>query len=166
MIVLKNVLVATDFSPPSEAALTYARALSRTFGASLHVLHVAENLFLRPTPLDPHAMVATKIRALNDCLTDCDRTMLRARPIIEVSDSPAAVIVNYATREGIDLIVMGTHGRNAVSQLLVGSVAERVVRLAPCPVLTVRRPEHEFVIPDSPMQGGHHDSPEEHSRRD
>jgi nucleotide-binding universal stress UspA family protein len=166
MIVLKHVLVATDFSPPSEAALTYARALAKTFGASLHVLHVAENFFLRSTPSDPHAIVAAKMRTLTDRLADFDRTVLRARPVVQVSDSPAEAIVEYAQAEGVDLIVIGTHGRSAVSQLLVGSVAERVVRLAPCPVLTVRRPEHEFVIPDSPTPGGGHDSPQEHSRRD
>ena len=63
--------------------------------------------------------------------------------------SPAAAIVDYARREQIDLIVMGTHGRGGVAHLLMGSVAERVVRTAPCPVLTVRHPEHEFVLPDA-----------------
>jgi len=57
--------------------------------------------------------------------------------------------VDYATKERIDLIVTGTHGRGAVAHLLMGSVAERIVRTAPCPVLTVRRPEHEFVVPDT-----------------
>ena len=56
-------------------------------------------------------------------------------------------IVRYAQREPIDLIVMGTHGRGAMAHLLIGSVAENVVRKAPCPVLTVRHPEHEFVTP-------------------
>jgi nucleotide-binding universal stress UspA family protein len=58
--------------------------------------------------------------------------------------------VKYAKARQIDLIVMGTHGRGTVAQILEGSVAERVVRLAPCPVLTVRHPEHEFVVPDLP----------------
>ena len=57
--------------------------------------------------------------------------------------------MQYATEHGIDLIVMGTHGRKALGHLLVGSVAERVVRAAPCPVLTVRHPEHEFLVPDA-----------------
>jgi len=166
MIVLKHILVATDFSPPSEAALTYGRALARTFGASLHLLHVAENFFMRSTPFDPHAIVAGKMRTLDDCLSDYDRTVLRARPIVEMSDSPADAIVEYAQSERVDLIVIGTHRRSAVSQLLVGSVAERVVRFAPCPVLTVRRPEHEFVVPDSLTEGGRHDSPQENSRCD
>jgi nucleotide-binding universal stress UspA family protein len=61
----------------------------------------------------------------------------------------AAAIVDYAAQHAIDLIVMGTHGRGAISHLLMGSVAERVVRTAGCPVLTVHHPEHEFVLPDA-----------------
>jgi nucleotide-binding universal stress UspA family protein len=59
--------------------------------------------------------------------------------------------VNYAKETGADLIVMGTHGRGAMAHLLMGSVAERVVRLAGCPVLVVRHPEHEFLVPDTLM---------------
>jgi nucleotide-binding universal stress UspA family protein len=58
-------------------------------------------------------------------------------------------IVGYAKENDVDLIIMGTHGRGAIAHLLMGSVAERVVRTAPCPVLTVRHPEHEFVLPDA-----------------
>jgi len=65
------------------------------------------------------------------------------------SNSPSVAIVDYAKQARVDLIVTGTHGRGAVAHLLMGSVAERVVRTAPCPVLTVRHPEHEFVIPDA-----------------
>lgn len=164
MILLQHVLVATDFSRPSEAALTYGRALARTFGSTLHLLHVVENDFLRATPADPRALATASKRTLNGRLTDEDWIALRARAVLEVSDSPAQAIADYARREAIDLIVMGTHGRNAVAQLLVGSVAERVVRIAPCPVLTVRHPEHEFVIPDCSEQRGSHDSSEEYSR--
>jgi nucleotide-binding universal stress UspA family protein len=63
--------------------------------------------------------------------------------------SPALTIVEYAQNHEIDLIVMGTHGRGALAHLFMGSVAERVVRLARCPVLTVRHPEHEFIRPDA-----------------
>ena len=62
---------------------------------------------------------------------------------------PAHAITEYAKEAAVDLIVLGTHGRGAVAHLLMGSVAERVVRTAPCPVLTVRHPEHEFVLPDA-----------------
>jgi nucleotide-binding universal stress UspA family protein len=165
MIVLRNVLVATDFEAASDAALTYGRALARNFGASLHLLHVAENQFLRPSPTDPSIIKAAYLRSLNDRLTIDDRGGLSARAILEVSDSPADAIVEYARGASIDLIVMGTRGRSTMSQLLMGSVAERVVRFAPCPVLTVRHPEHDFVIPDSPERRDDHDSAQKHPRR-
>jgi nucleotide-binding universal stress UspA family protein len=148
MMMLKQVLVATDFSPPSAAAMIYGRALARRFGATLHVLHVAENFFLRPTSAQPHTLMAAKTRTLNETVTDDDRATLHAVATVDVSDSPAEAIAEYARLQNIDLILMGTHGRSGISQFLVGSVAERVVRTAPCPVLTVRHPEHEFVIPD------------------
>jgi nucleotide-binding universal stress UspA family protein len=73
---------------------------------------------------------------------------LNATAVLEISDHPAEEIVKHARAHNINLIVMGTHGRGAMAQLLVGSVAERVVRTAPCPVLTVRHPEREFVVPE------------------
>ena len=82
-------------------------------------------------------------------LSEEDREKLRATPILRTSNAPAAAIADYAKEERIDLIVMGTHGRGAIAHLLLGSVAERVVRSAPCPVLTVRSPEREFVVPDA-----------------
>jgi nucleotide-binding universal stress UspA family protein len=149
MIVLKDVLVATDFSPPSDSALIYGRALARAFGATLHVLHVTENLFMRATAADPHAAKASVMRTLEERLTADDRAQLHARAVLETSDHPADAIIEYATSARADLIVMGTHGRSGLSHLLVGSVAERVVRNAPCPVLTLRQPEREFVVPDT-----------------
>jgi nucleotide-binding universal stress UspA family protein len=163
MIALKRVLVATDFSPPSDVALTYGRALARAFGASLHLLHVVENHFLRVSFADRADLDDSHRRWLEDRLTPDDRR-LGACAVLEASDSPAAAIVEYARRSSIDLIIMGTHGRSAMSQLLVGSVAERVVRTAPCPVLTVRHPEHEFVVPDNSERRDDHDSPQEDPR--
>ncbi len=150
MIVMTQILVATDFSEASAAAMDYGRALARTFGASLHLLHVMENPFLRPHVADPHMIKNAALSHLFDRLTDDDRRTLHATAVLETSDDPADEIVKYAKTRQIDLIVMGTHGRGTVAQLLVGSVAERVVRTAPCPVLTVRHPEHEFVVPDLP----------------
>jgi nucleotide-binding universal stress UspA family protein len=149
MIALKRILVATDFGPAAEAALTYGRALAKNFGATLTVMHVAENFFLRATTADPHALKAALARRLEERLTADDRSALHARAVLETSDQPADAINTYAKQAEIDLIVMGTHGRNGISHLLVGSVAERVVRTASCPVLTVKHPEHEFVIPDA-----------------
>jgi nucleotide-binding universal stress UspA family protein len=146
MIVLKKVLVATDFGPASDAALTYGRALACTFGAALDVLHVADNFFFRSTPSDPHALIAAKTQAINDRIAAQGGRAVDAHAVVEISDDPADAIVGYARREAIDAIVVGTHGRTGVQHLLVGSVAERVVRTAPCPVLTVRHPEREFVV--------------------
>jgi nucleotide-binding universal stress UspA family protein len=152
MIMLKNVLVPTDFGEASDAALVYGRALARTFGADLHLLHVMDNTFLRPIATDPFALKAAAYRHLDGRLTPADRDELHARTVIEVSDEPATVIIDYAKSFPIDLIVMGTHGRQGVAHVLMGSVAERVVRTAPCPVLTVRHPEREFVVDDSAEQ--------------
>ena len=69
--------------------------------------------------------------------------------VVLVSTAPAAAIVNHARESGTDLIVIGTRGRGGIAHLVMGSVAERVVQTAPCPVLTVRHPEHEFVLADA-----------------
>jgi nucleotide-binding universal stress UspA family protein len=158
MIVLKKILVATDFSEPSEAALAYGRELARSFGAQLTVLHVAENVAARAYGADgivfvepelQHDVDAAARKRVDALLSNEDRDVLRAEAVVLTSNVTAGTIVEYAKSESIDLIVMGTHGRGAVAHLLMGSVAERVVRTAPCPVLTVRHPEHEFVLPDA-----------------
>ena len=157
MILLKQILVATDFSDASGAALEHGRALASSFGATLHVLHAMENGFLRPVPGDPHALKAATARELEHCLTADDRASLRAIATIETADTPAEAIVGYAKRHTIDLVVMGTHGRAGLERLLLGGVAETVVRTAPCPVLTVRHPEHDFVVPDTLPDTAHHE---------
>jgi len=156
MILLNSVLVATDFSETSDAALTYGRNLARAFGAKLHVLHVAESVTttiaaeLYPAVLgDLQSEVEDAARKrLDALLTTDDRTGFGTKTVIRVSSSPAAAIVGYAKAAHIDLIVIGTHGRGAVSQLLMGSVAEKVVRTAGCPVMVVRPNEHDFIVPD------------------
>ena len=158
MIALKKILVATDFSEPSDAALAYGRELARTFGASLTVVHVVDNILTRAYGTDGVVLVDPELqreietsaqRQVDSLLFDEDRQALGAVGLVITSTSPSAAIVTYAHDASVDLIVMGTHGRGAIAQLLMGSVAERVVRVAPCPVLTVRHPEHEFVLPDA-----------------
>ena len=157
MIRIKNVLVATDFSAPSAIALDYGRELARTYGARLHVLHVVEDLRWRyATDMAPTALIgiqedieaSARVR-LDGVLADEDRRQLRAHATVVTAVAPSEAIVTYATAEAVDVIVMGTKGRSGLAHLLMGSVAERVVRLAPCPVLTVRHPEHEFLAPDA-----------------
>lgn len=133
-----RLLVATDFSAPSDAALGYARTLAGTFGATLHVLSVIDNQFLRVALGDPRNQETAALRQLHDRLTDEDRRRFRALPVVERSDAPADEIASYARTHDVDLIVMGTHGRSGMARILMGSVAEKVVRTAPCPVLTLR----------------------------
>ena len=157
MILLKNILVATDFGEASDAALSYGRDLARTYGATLHVLHVAENLVVRYANDEALALLPqlqTDVdeaarKRMAELVTHEDRTMLRAKPVVLEAFGPAEAIVEYAKTYNVDIIVMGTHGRGGFAHLLMGSVAERVVRTAPCPVLTVRHPEHEFIVPDA-----------------
>ena len=157
MIVLKNILVATDFGEQSDAALTYGRDLARTFGGRLHVLHVAENIVVRFANETSSAVLPelqTQIeedrrKRIEALVTSENKTTLNATAAVITSMGTAETIVQYAKDHATDLIVMGTHGRRALEHLLMGSVAERVVRTAPCPVLTVRHPEREFVVPDA-----------------
>jgi len=159
MITLKNVLVATDFGEASESALAYGREFARAFGATLHVAHVVENVFTRAAAAGEFGaadlgglmqdLEAAARKQLEAAVAEDDRRELHARPVLLTSSSAALGVVNYAAEAKIDLVVIGTHGRGAFSKILMGSVAERVVRTAPCPVLTVRNPEHEFIHPDA-----------------
>jgi nucleotide-binding universal stress UspA family protein len=156
MIKMTNVLVATDFSDASEPALVYGREFARTFGAALHVLHVVENPMLWTGPEAAGVdfarlqaeLEASAQNTLNRIVTAEDRQQLKAIPVVRTG-SAAIEIAGYAKAEGIDMILIGTHGRGIVRQLLMGSVAEKVVRIAPCPVLTVRPHEHDFIQPDA-----------------
>jgi nucleotide-binding universal stress UspA family protein len=157
MIKLTNILVATDFSDASASAINYGREFARTFGARLHVLHVVENSMMLAGP-EAVGVDFARLQAdlevgahntLNGIVTQEDREQLGAIAVVRTGSSPALEIADYAGAEGIDIIVMGTHGRGLMSHLLMGNVAEKVVRIAPCPVLTVRLPEHEFIQPDA-----------------
>ncbi len=159
MMALKSILVATDFGEASNAALNYGRELARTFGATLHVLHVADDVYMRlggdayvaVLPDLQKDVEAAAHRQLDELLIDNDPNPLPVKKAVVTSAATAIAIVQYARDMGIDLIIVGTHGRGAVTHLLMGSVAERVVRTAHCPVLTVRHPEHDFVTPDALM---------------
>ena len=145
MIALKRILVATDFGEAANAALTYGRALARRFGATLHVLHIMENVFVGPLAPDPAVLERSAVANVNGMLTAEDRRALSIHTITWMSTRPAAAIVVYARKNDIDLIVLGTNGRNGMAHVVMGSVAEKVVRTAPCPVLTVRHPQREFI---------------------
>jgi nucleotide-binding universal stress UspA family protein len=158
MISLHRILVATDFGEAAEAALSYGRELARAFHATLTVLHVADNVLAAGYGIEGYAGAYPDLqrsveesarKQLEVVLSEEDARELGATTVLRVSNAPALTIVNFARDEGSDLIIMGTHGRGPMAHLLMGSVAERVVRTAPCPVLTVKHPEHEFVLPDA-----------------
>jgi len=155
MIALKQILVPTDFSEPSAVALKYARAFATTFGASLHLLHVIETSALFTAVPDGVFLLTENLweqvehnarTQLVALLPEDEQKAYQARQVTR-QGSPFVEIVRYAREQDIDLIIMGTHGRGPIAHMLLGSVAEKVVRKAPCPVLTVRQPEHEFVMP-------------------
>jgi nucleotide-binding universal stress UspA family protein len=121
------------------------------------VLHVSQNALNLVGP-EPFGVDFVKMQAdideaarikLHRLVSEQDRTDLRAVTVVRNTSAPAYEIIAYARDANIDLMVLGTHGRRAMAHLLVGSVAEKVVRLAPCPVLTVHHPEHEFVLPEA-----------------
>ncbi len=155
MIALKNILVPTDFSETSDVALTYARELASAFQSALHVLHVLADPYAQPWAVETSEFSLSGLakqwedganERLTNLFSKTERKKLGVRLVTRLGH-PVVQILHYAKDEAIDLIVMGTLGRGPVAHMLIGSVAEKVVRQAPCPVLTVRHPEHEFVRP-------------------
>ena len=155
---ISKILVATDFSDDSNYALSYAVEMAQRFSAELIVLHVDQPLApvmvseLNPG-LDLGAMnrIAEEQRLL--ALREVDKTVdrlrekqLKVRGLLRVG-APFLEIVITAQNENVDLIVIGTHGRSGLAHVLMGSVAERVVRKTHCPVLTVRHPDRKFKHP-------------------
>ena len=156
MIALKNILVATDFSEPSAVALNYGRDLARSYDATLHVVHVIEDLLALHGPEIGFAIAdvernieAAVRRDLDAAITPSDRESLDIRTTITRAPNVSHAISDYAKDHAIDLIIVGTHGRGAFQRFLIGSVAERVMRTAPCPVLTVRTHERDFIDADT-----------------
>ena len=145
MLTIKNILLAQDFSSSAREALPYALRIAERTGATLHVLFAE---VLHEDLADPAAFAASKARDLEDQMqasldaeapSAIEPHRLRVEHAVVRNVAAAPAILDYADEHDIDLIVMGTHGRRGVRRLLMGSVAEEVVRLSPCPVLTVRR---------------------------
>lgn len=145
-LVMKRILVPLDFSANSTRALDYAYALAKKFDAALHLVHVCEVPSMMTGSMDAYAIAYTDwSQRLGD---EAERELEKLRPRltgVKVSSevlfgNPARAIVTAARTNDVDLIVMGTHGHGPVMHLVLGNVAERVVRAADCPVLTVRGP--------------------------
>jgi nucleotide-binding universal stress UspA family protein/cytochrome c5 len=158
---LKRILVPVDFSDCSRRALDYAHGLALKFDAALHLVHVCEEPGMLTPALDAYAItLADWSQRLGE---EAEKQMIKLTAALgdvtattEVRFGRAAsAIVETAGTNKTDLIVMGTHGHGAVMHALMGNVAERVVRTAPCPVLTVREPKplKEPVVVQSKFAG-------------
>ena len=153
-----KILAPTDFSDDSKNALAYAIAIAQKFGSEIIVEHVDQPLSpVMIGDLSPGLDMSTVNRIAEEqrlmALKELDQEIARlreagikARSLMRVG-APFLEIINAAQSEGVDLIVMGTHGRTGLAHVLMGSVAERVVNKAPCPVLTVRHPDRKFKHP-------------------
>jgi nucleotide-binding universal stress UspA family protein len=149
MIAIRKILVPTDFSDCSADAERYGRGLAEAFGASLHLLHVVQDPYTQPWAAE--AFPAPLGDLLAQWEEQARRRILEGLPeaaranatVVTQIGSPFLEIVRYAQEQQIDLIVIGTHGRGPIGHMLLGSVAEKVVRKAPCPVLTVRHAQRE-----------------------
>jgi nucleotide-binding universal stress UspA family protein len=142
---IDRILFPTDFTEGSAAAIPYAAELVRKFSARLYIIHVIVDIGRATGWYVPHASTGELAKQMEKSAKDqLDRAMLeemRGYPDIEralLVGSPAEEILRYAEKNNIGLIVMGTHGRKGLDKILFGSTAEKVVRSADCPVLTVR----------------------------
>lgn len=159
-----RILVPTDFSLPSDAALATAKELAAQFAASIHVIHVLHDPYATAVyASDVYGYLPSGLKEswrleaqknLDALWTPAERARFHVTTDV-IFGSPAAAIVEYARDNAMNLIVMGTHGRGVVAHLLLGSVAERVVRTAECPVLTVRGPAAALatLAPESQPEG-------------
>jgi nucleotide-binding universal stress UspA family protein len=147
---ITKILVPVDFSPHAERAFAYAMTLAQRFGATLGLVHVVEDPFV--TGAWTNEVYVPNVAELFDGLiANAEQQLTRlkksaaaagvAAETTVTTGRPAHVIVEQAKEGGFNLIVMGTHGRTGLSHVVMGSVAERVVRKAPCPVLTVHAGE-------------------------
>ena len=141
MLAIKAILHPTDFSEHSQAAFEVARAVARNYGARLILLHVSlpimksgEVYALITHPDEVREELTNRLKAMRSL---ADGLVVE---IVLKEGDPAAQILTTSKEMGCDLIVMGTHGRSGLSHLLIGGVAEKVIRNAACPVLTIKNP--------------------------
>ena len=150
VIALNKILCPYDFSESSSHALRYAIEFASAYKAKLYLLHVFDIRVLdygEPIygiSIPTKDAIGTIKTELANSIPEKVKNELQVETVV-VSGVPFYEIIKFANENGIDLIVMGTHGRTGIAHILLGSVAERVVRKASCPVLTVRHPGQEFV---------------------
>ncbi len=154
MIKLQKILHPTDFSENSTPALKYACEFADHFDAELHLLNVVADPIVAVSPPISGFLPADYYQEMvknaeNNLAEIPEKEWAKDTKIIRTAMEGSAFveIIRYARENNIDMIVMGTHGHSALMQLILGSVAENVVRKASCPVLTVHSDDHQFVMP-------------------
>ena len=153
MVNIKNILCPIDYSVYSEMALKYAIEFAEKYQAKLYLVHVLDIRVYDindPDLYNVNIVDEETINKLRERLLKCVNEDTKSKISVEaiiIQGVPFAEIIRTAKELKIDLIVLGTHGRTGLSHALMGSVAEKVVRKAPCPVLTIRHPEHDFIMP-------------------
>lgn len=153
MINIKNILCPVDYSVYSEKALMYAIEFAEKYMAKLYLIHVLDIRIYdinEPDLYNVNVVDEETLNKLKERLSRCVSEETKGKIPVEtivVQGVPFAEIIKASKDYRIDLIVLGTHGRTGLSHAIMGSVAEKVVRKAPCPVLTIRHPEHDFVMP-------------------
>ncbi|MFQ5964827.1 MAG: universal stress protein [Candidatus Scalinduaceae bacterium] len=156
MIRLQKILCSVDFSESSLEALKYATHLALNEGATLYLIHIVDSriydyggpIYEPETSTIAPVIDQTSMDRLKDKLLEEVAKELQDKVETIISFGvPFVEIIKAAKDNDIDLIVMGTHGRSGIAHIMLGSVSEKVVRKAPCPVLTVRQSGHKFVMP-------------------
>jgi universal stress protein A len=148
MSTIKTILVPVDFSDAARAALRYACMLADTLDASLHIFHATVNPYatagyLEFAALPPELLDDVERSAceqLEASLTEEEKTRYHATFVNRVGGAAEEILGYLKEHPEIDLVVMATHGRGSVARLMLGSVTDKIVRTAPCPVLTIREP--------------------------
>ena len=154
MIKMSRILYPTDFSDLSLVALNYAKSFASQYDSEIHCIHVVDEAYQYWMMFGPDGGVVTPntepiLDAVRQQMDKFIKTNLTGIPRVTtkiVTGKPFLEIIRYAKENQIDMIVQATHGRSGLKHVLMGSVAERVVRKSPCPVLTVRSGNHDFVV--------------------
>jgi nucleotide-binding universal stress UspA family protein len=141
---IRNILFPTDLSDDSFSAWPLALEFAKKFGATLHAVTVIEELYA----LAPYENYGVMVQAMRDMVPQIERrlqgrvkdppTEVPVKTAVVEAVTPAGALLDYVKNQSIDLIVMATHGRGAIAHVLLGSVAERLIRTAPVPVVTAR----------------------------